>query len=117
MMRFPLSARIAARYLFAPKSHSAVTAISAISIAGIAGATAALICVLSVFNGFQSLIEGKLSVIDPAVKVVPATGKAISSPDSLIDVITAVPGVAYAIQGITEQALARCGDKQLPVMV
>ena len=58
-----------------------------------------------------------MSVIDPAVKVVPATGKAISSSDSLIDVITAVPGVAYAIPGITEQALARCGDKQLPVMV
>lgn len=112
-----LSTRIAVRYIFSRKSHSAINLISVVAVCGVVVASVALVCVLSVFNGFHSLIEGKLSVIDPAVKVVPATGKAISSPDSLIDVITAVPGVAYAIPGITEQALARCGDKQLPVMV
>ena len=112
-----LSTRIAVRYIFSRKSHSAINLISVVAVCGVVVASVALVCVLSVFNGFHSLIEGKLSVIDPAVKVVPATGKAISSSDSLIDVITAVPGVAYAIPGITEQALARCGDKQLPVMV
>ena len=112
-----LSTRIAVRYIFSRKSHSAINLISVVAVCGVVVASVALVCVLSVFNGFHSLIEGKLSVIDPAVKVVPATGKAISSPDSLIDVSTAVPGVAYAIPGITEQALARCGDKQLPVMV
>ena len=112
-----LSTRIAVRYIFSRKSHSAINLISVVAVCGVVVASVALVCVLSVFNGFHSLIEGKLSVIDPAVKVVPATGKAIPSPDSLIDVITAVPGVAYAIPGIIEQALARCGDKQLPVMV
>lgn len=112
-----LSTRIAVRYIFSRKSHSAINLISVVAVCGVVVASVALVCVLSVFNGFHSLIEGKLSVIDPAVKVVPATGKAISSSDSLIDVITAVPGVAYAIPGITEQALARCGEKQLPVMV
>ena len=70
-----LPARIALRYLRAPKSHSAVSAISIISVVGVAVATAAIVCVLSVFNGFRSLLSEKLDILAPDVLVTPAVGK------------------------------------------
>ena len=51
-----LSLKIAIRYLFSKKSHSAINIISMVSICGVAVTTMALICTLSVYNGFQDLI-------------------------------------------------------------
>ena len=48
---------IAKRYLFSPKSKNAVNIITAISVLGVAVGTMALVVVLSVFNGFESLIK------------------------------------------------------------
>ena len=59
-MRLPLF--IARRYLFARKSHNVINVISAISAAGMAIGTAALILILSVYNGFDSLIKQNRSV-------------------------------------------------------
>ena len=68
---------IARRYFFARKSHRAIGIISAISAAGIALGTAALVIILSVFNGFDDLIQGSLNALDPDLKVSPAAGKVI----------------------------------------
>ena len=43
--------RVALRYLFSKKTHSAVNVISLISVTGVALASMAIVCVLSVFNG------------------------------------------------------------------
>ena len=64
-----LSLRIAARYLFSKKSHSAINVISIISVCGVAIITAALICTLSVYNGFSHLIGSLLSEIQPDIKI------------------------------------------------
>ena len=72
-MRLPLY--IAGRYLFAKKSHNVINIISAISAAGMAIGTAALILVLSVFNGFNGIIEKNLSSVEADLRVVPAEGK------------------------------------------
>ena len=48
---------IARRYLFSSKSKNAVNSITAISVVGVAVGTMALVVVLSVFNGFESLIK------------------------------------------------------------
>ena len=72
-MRLPLY--IAGRYLFARKSHNVINIISAISAAGMALGTAALILVLSVFNGFNSIIEQNLSSVEADLRIVPAEGK------------------------------------------
>ena len=48
---------IARRYLFSSKSKNAVNSITAISVLGVAIGTLALVVVLSVFNGFETLIK------------------------------------------------------------
>lgn len=70
-----VSLRIALRYLFSKKSHSAVNIISLISTGGVAVATIAIVCVLSVFNGFRDLAENRLSVVDPELKITPSAEK------------------------------------------
>ena len=72
-MNLPLF--FAARYLFARKSHNVINIISAISSVGMAIGTAALIIILSVYNGFDSLIRDSLSDIDPDILITPAKGK------------------------------------------
>lgn len=78
-MRLPLF--IACRYLFAKKSHNVINIISAISAVGMAIGTAALIIILSVYNGFDSLVRSNLSHIEPDILIVPDSGK-VFRPDA-----------------------------------
>lgn len=112
---FPL--RVAIRYLFSKKAHSAVNVISLISVAGVAVATMAIVCILSVFNGFSDLAASHLSLLDPEIKITPATGKTITNADSLAASITQLPGIEKAVATIEEQALAIYGDRQMPVRI
>ena len=66
---------IARRYLLAKKSTSAVNIITWVSVVGITIGTAALILILSVFNGFESLLSGLYNSFNPDLKVVPVEGK------------------------------------------
>ena len=66
---------IAKRYLFAKKSHNVINIISAISAIGMAIGTAALIIILSIYNGFDSLIRSMMSNVEPDLLITPATGK------------------------------------------
>ena len=66
---------IAGRYLFAKKSHNVINIISAISAIGMTIGTAALIIILSVYNGFDSLVKSMLSNVEPDLLITPATGK------------------------------------------
>jgi ABC-type lipoprotein release transport system permease subunit len=58
-----LSFYIARRYIFSKKSHQVINIISGVAISGVALATAAMVCVLSVFNGFQSVVAGQFSAM------------------------------------------------------
>ncbi|MDD8018351.1 MAG: ABC transporter permease [Bacteroidota bacterium] len=60
---------IAKRYLLAKKEAGFITIISLISIIGVAVGVAALIVVLSVFNGFNSLVTQILVSFDPHVRI------------------------------------------------
>ena len=66
---------IAGRYLFARKSHNVINIISAISAIGMAIGTAALIIILSVYNGFDSLIRSMMSTVEPDLLITPSAGK------------------------------------------
>ena len=112
-MSLPL--RIAWRYLVSKKGHQAVNIISIVAVCGVVVATAALICVLSVFNGFRGLIMGKLAMLDPQVAITATVGKTVADADSVIDVVTAIPGVERAIPVIEDQALAIYAQMQMPV--
>lgn len=66
---------IARRYLFAKKSHNVINIISGISAAGMAIGTAALIIILSVYNGFDSLVKSMMGTVEPDLLVTPSSGK------------------------------------------
>ena len=112
-MSLPL--KIAWRYLVSKKGHQAVNIISIVAVCGVVVATAALICVLSVFNGFRGLIMGKLAMLDPQVAITATTGKTINNADSIIDLVSAMPGVERAVPVIEDQALAIYAQMQMPV--
>ena len=112
-MSLPL--KIAWRYLVSKKGHQAVNIISIVAVCGVVVATAALICVLSVFNGFRGLIMGKLAMLDPQVAITASTGKTINNADSVIDVVSTMPGVERAVPVIEDQALAIYAQMQMPV--
>lgn len=110
-----LNIRIALRYLFARKSHSVVNVISVVSVAGIALATAAMVVVMSVFNGFHSLIEERVSVLDPPLAAVAAEGKTIAGADSLCVALEADAAIEAALPVSEDRALAMYGGRQMAV--
>lgn len=106
---------IALRYLFGKKSHSAVNAIAFVSVAGVAVATAAVVCVLSVFNGFQSVLTERLDTLAPDIMVTPRQGKTIVNGDSLAAEIGKIKGVAVATPTLTDNALGFYNGRETPV--
>lgn len=116
-MRGTAAPAIAWRYLISKKSHSAVGAISAVSICGMAVATAAIICVLSVFNGFRDVIASRLDAMSPDIMVKPAKGKVFSNPDSVAAILSAMDGVSLVMPSLTDNALAICGNREMPVTI
>ena len=110
-----LAARIAWRYLRAKKSHTAVSAIAAVSIAGVAVATAAIVCVLSVFNGFRDVLTDKLDSLSPDISVTPAKGKVFDDVSGMLKTVGGLEGVAIATPTLTDNALALCGTREMPV--
>lgn len=103
------------RFLTGKKSHSAVNAIAIVSVVGVAVATAAVICVLSVFNGFQSVLSGRLDTMSPDLLVIPANGKTINDGDSLAGAIAEIEGVEIATPTLTDNALGFCNGRETPV--
>lgn len=87
-----LSAFVARRYLFSKKSHNIINIISAISLVGVMVCTMALIIVLSVFNGFDSLIKSMFSNFDPDIKITPAQGKVF---DPQTDTLRRISQLSY----------------------
>lgn len=112
-----LSRKIAWRYLFSKKSHSAINAISIVSVCGVAITTLALICTLSVYNGFTQLIGSLYSQIDPQIKITPRQGKTLDTEAAEIKQIASWPEVAVFSPVVEENALCQYKDRQQPVLV
>ena len=70
---------IAKRYLFAKKSHNVINIISAISATGIGLGCMALIIILSVYNGFDTLIKSLYDTYQPDYIITPAKGKTFTA--------------------------------------
>lgn len=114
-MKINLASKVARRYLFSKKSHSAVNIISIVSICGVAIATMAIICVLSVFNGFQDVIAGKLNQLSPDIRITASKGKVINNADSIIFKLQSVDGILVAMPEIRDNALATFDNRQMPI--
>lgn len=80
--------------------------------AGVTIGTMALIVVLSVFNGFESLVISLFNSFDPPLKVSPAAGKTFDSKTYPWEKISATRGVKAQTAVIEEKALLRYGKAQ-----
>ncbi len=103
---------IAKRYLFAKKSHNVINIISAISAIGMAIGTAALIIILSVYNGFDSLIRSMLSNVEPDLMITPATGKVFVPEGETYDWIYDQPCVKNMCGVLQEQVFINYNGQQ-----
>ncbi len=108
---------IARRYLVSKKKQNIINIISAISVGGIIVGTMALVIVLSVFNGFQTLIGTFFSNFDPDLKITPAEGKMFDPKDFEFEKIKNLPGVANYAEIIEEVALLKYGKQIYPAVV
>jgi len=103
--------------LFSKKSHNAINIISGISASGVAIGTMALVCVLSVFNGFESLISDMFSAFDPDLKITLSQGKTFDVNSSELGQVRKLKSVVYFTEVIEENALLRFKDKVMPATV
>ncbi len=103
---------IAKRYLFAKKSHNVINIISAISAIGMAIGTAALIIILSVYNGFDSLIKSMMGNVEPDLLITPATGKAFVPEGETYDWIYDQPTVKNMCCVLQEQVFISYDGQQ-----
>jgi len=111
------SLRIARRYLFSKKSHNAINVISGVSAAGVAIGTMALVVVLSVFNGFESLITNMFSSFDPDLKITMSQSKSFDINSIEFEKVRKLKSVAVFTEVIEENALLRYKEKQMPATV
>jgi lipoprotein-releasing system permease protein len=103
---------IARRYLLAKKSQNAINIISGISIAGVAVGTMALITILSVFNGFDSIIKSLYNSFDPEIRITIVEGKTFDPGQYPFEKIKKHSSVAWYSEVLEENALLRYGDRQ-----
>lgn len=108
---------IAKRYLFARKSRNVINIISAISVVGVSIGTMALIVILSVFNGFDNLVQSLFNSFDPDIKITIKEGKTFSSGTERIQNLKKLKGVLYMSEIIEENALLKYDDRQYIVTV
>lgn len=103
---------IARRYLLGKNSNNAINLITWISILGITIGTAALILILSVFNGFESLLSSLFDSFNPDMKIVLKEGKSFEVDDATVKKIFAIDGVKAVSKTIEEVALFEYKDAQ-----
>ena len=104
--------KIAGRYLFARKSNDVITWISRISVLGIAIGTVALIAVMSVFNGFTSLIEANLDANSPDYRIVSETSKTFALDEQQADALSKMAGLSEMQAVIEDMVALKYGDVQ-----
>ena len=108
---------VARRYLFSKKSHNVVNIISGISSAGIGISALALVCVMSVFNGIESLISDMFSAFDPDLKITVVQGKTFSIDSDEFETLRTMPSVAVFAEVIEENAMLSFKDKHIPATI
>ena len=103
---------IAFRYLFAKKSHNVINIISAISVLGMAIGTAALIIILSVFNGFDTLVRSTMSSVEPDLMITPKTSKVFTPDEDVYDWIRTQNSVKSVCCVLEEEVFVNYDEKQ-----
>ena len=102
----------ARRYLFSPKSRSVVNLISGLSVVAVAMPVAAMIILLSVFNGFESLVKSMYSAFAADLTVSARLGQTF--PADAIDTaaVARIPGVEAFSFVLEQSALLEHAGRQ-----
>ena len=114
-MRLPFF--IARRYLFSKKSHNAINVISGVSVCGVAFATLAMVCTLSVFNGFQDLVQTMFTAFDPELKITSVTGKVFDADDDRMKNVQEMPEVEIFSKSLEDNAMVQYKGRQAMVVI
>ncbi len=109
-MQLPLF--IAKRYLVSKKSHNLINIISLITVVGLTIGTAALIIVLSVFNGFESVIKTMYNIIDADFEITASRGKTFHFSEFPADKVMDIEGIKGMAEVAEEDVLYKYRDDQ-----
>lgn len=110
----------ARRYLISRKSHSVINIIAGVSLLAVAVPVAAMILLLSVFNGFETLVRQMYAAVDADIEI---TASGSSKPDILLAtddsrrVIESCEGVGAVSFVVERQALLEYRDRQTTARV
>lgn len=109
-MNFPLE--VAKRYLKSKKSTHAINYISSVTGLAMFFGTAALVIILSVFNGFESLVISLYNVFYPDISIEASFGKTFSITEEKLNKLKSIDGVYAVSKTITENAIVSYAEKQ-----
>lgn len=107
-----LSRYIARRYFFSPRSRSVVNLISGLSVAAVAIPVAAMVILLSVFNGFETLVKSMYSAFDAELSLTPRRGQTFSVTDLDTAALRRIPGVGALSLTLEQSVLLEHGGRQ-----
>lgn len=107
-----LSRYIARRYFFSPRSRSVVNLISGLSVVAVAIPVAAMVILLSVFNGFETLVKSMYSAFDAELTLTPRRGQTFSVTDLDTAALRRIPGVGALSLTLEQSVLLEHGGRQ-----
>lgn len=91
---------------------SLVNVISFIAVFGVAGMSAALVVILSVFNGFDSIISSMVNQFDPDLKITATKGKSFTMDDNVRSQLQDMEGIEAVSFTVEETALFQYDNYQ-----
>ena len=109
--------KFAWRYFKAKKSTNAINIISWVTAGVIAFSTMCQVLVLSVFNGFEGLVQSLYSNFYADLKVLPSRGKTITLTPQQIKTVRDLKGIKGISLIAEEKALLQNGDQQTVVFL
>ena len=115
-MTNPVELFVGLRYLRAKRRTRFVSFITLISLLGIALGVAALIVILSVMNGFEGELRGRLLSMSAHGSVTAASG-ITEDWRTLVDEVSAEPGVAAAAPIVQMEGMIQSGPELFAVLV
>ena len=107
----------ARRYLFSPRSRSVVNLISRLSVAAVAVPVAAMVILLSVFNGFETLVKSMYSAFDADLTLTPRRGQTFAQSDLDTAALRRIPGVGALSYTLEQSALLEHAGRQATATV
>ncbi len=106
--------RFALKYLTSRKSHSVINIIATVSLLAVVVPVAAMVILLSVFNGFESLVRDLYKVVDADIEITTQGGIATAD-EPLRSKIVECEGVEAASAVVERQALLVYRDNRVAV--